>query len=595
MRYFIGLLFLLCVTVVKASAPAPELQVSVSVSKKIVNVQETFTLTITLRGQGVERLRMPELFPPSFTVIDKSDKPSLSQDALGRPVSGRIIRYQLQPTQGGKFRIGTFTVTYFGEQRTISGEVVDVIGPRAKPEPERASSALSESERVDVRLTAEADQTRVYVGERITLSIRVTHNAYIVDEIKPIELPQFANFWNKEITLTRHVYPRKEITIQGRPYVTQMIPRFYLFPTTAGKLIIPPLTYTMQAFSAVMSSARPPVPRVINIKTQPINIEVMPLPDEGKPAEFRGAVGRANMKVFLKDQVTRVGVPTQLIVEIETEGNIDSITPPLLPQMSGIKTYDLNRVNLNEEKNASNDGDVDKIKKQLATARWQAEVVPTTAGKHSIPPIKFAYFDPDTRKYQLLESEALALEAAAANNLTDGERGTSKRPIAGIVSRPAVRNTLLVLLAAAGVVTAAFRLKRARRVVKKELPKAAPPVNPVVAEVNKIVNSSYGKLHRGEERAYAQDMLRAVRMIFEHGFAVAASDLTGEKIGQLLDERGIDHQLTREAIDLYQECERISFSPITDIKSAPAGNFARFQQARAVIDRLLKLLPPNAP
>src|SRR5437764_13381274 len=81
---------------------AQDLLTSVSVNKKRMTEEETVSLTITLKGIGVERIHLPELFPPSFVVVDKSDKPSLSQDAFGHPISGRVLRYQLQPTASGR-------------------------------------------------------------------------------------------------------------------------------------------------------------------------------------------------------------------------------------------------------------------------------------------------------------------------------------------------------------------------------------------------------------------------------------------------------------------------------------------------------------
>ena len=96
-------------------------QVSVSISKKQISLSDTVNLTIVFKGVGVERIPLPALFPSSFAIISQSDKPSLSQDANGRPISSRVIRYELQPTVAGKFRIATFAVTANGEIYSSSG------------------------------------------------------------------------------------------------------------------------------------------------------------------------------------------------------------------------------------------------------------------------------------------------------------------------------------------------------------------------------------------------------------------------------------------------------------------------------------------
>jgi hypothetical protein len=128
LSYLFEIFVFFAVFVCSTSIASADLQATISVSKRRMTRDETVTLTITLKGPGVERLRMPDPFPPSFTLIDKSDKPSLSQDAYGRPVSGRILRYNLRPTASGRFRVGEFSINHGGTTQKIAGEMVEVTG-----------------------------------------------------------------------------------------------------------------------------------------------------------------------------------------------------------------------------------------------------------------------------------------------------------------------------------------------------------------------------------------------------------------------------------------------------------------------------------
>src|ERR1051326_4974848 len=116
--------FISCLTIFLFIQPthAADLQVSVTVSKRRITLQENVTLTVTLKGNGIERMHLPDMFPGSFNVIEKVDKPSLGQDAFGRPLSGRVLRFQLQPSEPGRFRLGAFSINYFGELRKFEGE-----------------------------------------------------------------------------------------------------------------------------------------------------------------------------------------------------------------------------------------------------------------------------------------------------------------------------------------------------------------------------------------------------------------------------------------------------------------------------------------
>jgi hypothetical protein len=426
-----------------------------------------------------------------------------------------------------------------------------------------------------VRLSAEVDRARVYVGEKIVLSIRITHNSSEVDDIKLVDLPQFANFWNKEILLTRHVNPARELRINGRSYVTQLIPRFVLYPATSGKLTVSPLTYSMLAHG--LAGRISTQTKSIFLKTSPITVDVIPLPDAGRPAEFRGAVGQYKLRAELKDRVTRVGTPARLHIEIEADGNLDALTPPSLPPLSGAKAYDLNRVTIKGSEEQT-----------PPVARWEADIVPTEAGQLTIPPISFAYFDPSSRSYQVIKSEPLELEVAAA----EIKPPVSPEPSFGerlslLFASSRTRYSLLAFLLVVGLGLVFILVRRQK--TQEIIAPAEPEPNPAIQEIRKLVNSSYGKLHRGDERAYASDLLRAIRLIFESGFGVSASELTVEKIGELLRGRGADEPLCCDAVNLYQECERICFTPD---KAEPGReqSFARFNEARGIIFNLIEFV-----
>ena len=62
----------------------------------------------------------------------------------------------------------------------------------------------------------------------------------------------------------------------------------------------------------------------------PITVKVKPLPEQGKPKEFNGAVGAYNMDVSIKTQHVKTGDPITLSMSVYGEGNIQTINEPLL-------------------------------------------------------------------------------------------------------------------------------------------------------------------------------------------------------------------------------------------------------------------------
>ncbi|MEW6730227.1 MAG: BatD family protein [Acidobacteriota bacterium] len=584
----LGMLLIFIALPISILAQDSGIQVSVNVNKKRLTLQDTITLTIILKGAHVEHINLQDdsggIFPRSFILLNKSEKISLIQDAFGRPIRARTLQYQLQPTAAGRFTLGALVGSRAGQPYNSPGERVEVVGSsgqttRIHDNPPESILPTS-TKTLDLRLSVEVDHSRVYVGERITFSTRITHNSANVEEIKLLDAPPFTNFWNKEITLTPHIYPGREITINGRPYVTQLITRFVLYPTTSGKLTIPPLTYSMVAYA---HGPTPAPNRYFVLKTAPLTINVQPLPEKDQPAEFRGAVGSFKMKVSLKDRSTRVGIPTRLIIEVEADTNLDALTPPVLPETASVRIYDLNRVSLKNEN------------EQAATVvRWEADVVATMAGDLMIPALTFAYFNPASQSYQVLKSEPIPLEVAAAPTVATPTVAPRNSLLTRLVNTPALRYSLLALLLAAGIGLARILQRRPTTVPvnSSELPEIKP--SPLAQEVRRLVNSSYSKLSLGDERAYAADILRALRMIFEAGFAVPPSELTLERIRELLGQRGINETLSQDIIELYREHERICFSPTTESSSVETAR-THYQQTRSLVLKLLESIEESLP
>ena len=655
-------------------------QVSVSISKKQISLSDTFNLTIVFKGVGVERIPLPALFPSSFAIISQSDKPSLSQDASGRAISSRVIRYELQPTVAGKFRIATFAVTANGEIYSSAGEVLEVKGGTktspTPPTPPTSSTKPEKSEKfpenlpspipnipIDVKLVTELNQKQAYVGQSVILSVRLLSTTS-VDQIKPAEIPAFVNFLNKEIPLSKQSADYKEVLINNRPYASQIIHQFNLFPTTSGKLTIPSLTYSMIAGNTSQKS------KSLTVKTSPISFPVIALPTNNQPAEFSGLVGKSKLNVSLKDSETAVGVPTKLLIEVENEGNLELISPPPNPTTEpDLKLYSAKPVTLTEvEKKFSN------------KAKWEVEVIASKEGKFTIPAFSFAYFDPELKKYEVVESKPLSLQVApAANVAVKTLQPTTVRKSSPFSFSPILRYSLILLLLAAGIILA-IKFKslagntlvtaspttinnkiedlpsievqkqpspisptiktpefaptpkvtpiispKVEEKIEKPLPivtktepiksvvtKTEPiipitttpttPTTPTVvnkpkpetkdlkAEISRAVNVAYGKLHRGDERTYAKEILKALRLAFELKSGKTVSELNVEKIQEILEQKKVNKDLTTSIVTLYQECELLCFSP-TETNHIPDSekDFERFTKVRNLIEKFISV------
>ncbi|QDS96513.1 Tetratricopeptide repeat protein [Roseimaritima multifibrata] len=141
--------------------------------------------------------------------------------------------------------------------------------------------------------------------------------------------------------------------------------------------------------------------------------EVLPIPTEGRPADYRGAVGRYEIVSHATPTTVDAGDPITLNIGILGTGPMELVqAPPLyeLPELTAdFKVAD-----------ESLAGFVQDDTKVFSTT-----IRPRREGIQEIPPIRFSFFDPDTESFQTVmsdpisitvnKSEMLALDAIVGN------------------------------------------------------------------------------------------------------------------------------------------------------------------------------------
>jgi len=127
----------------------------------------------------------------------------------------------------------------------------------------------------------------------------------------------------------------------------------------------------------------------IQVTSNPIAMEVVPLPAEGRPANFSGAVGN-NLQFKVKTGSTAVntGDPVDLSLEISGRGALDQTTVPDSDQWDGFKLYP-----------AKSDIKFLGTRHLYAFKNFERIIVPLRSSITEVPKIEFVYFDIGTKKY----------------------------------------------------------------------------------------------------------------------------------------------------------------------------------------------------
>ena len=136
--------------------------------------------------------------------------------------------------------------------------------------------------------------------------------------------------------------------------------------------------------------------REIEIKSEPVTLEVEPLPT-GAPPGFSGAIGNFTMATDAKPKSVQVGDPITVTSAITGRGNFDRVGAPVIEDEGGWHKYP-------PSSKFAKDDEVG-----ISGTKTFETVLSPNEKKQSLPVMAFAYFDPVKEQYVTLRSDPIAI------------------------------------------------------------------------------------------------------------------------------------------------------------------------------------------
>ena len=429
---------LLCATLLCAGAQDP-VRVSAGLSAGRINVGGTTTLQVTVetRGAAPDEIRLPSL-SRDLEILGTSDYTQTQITVPGGRT--RVTRREIViiARSSGIYRIPPVIVRVAG--MTYRTDPLDLI-VRTGGAPGTVERSGSSSSSLEVALSADT----VYVGEQVLLRAEATFAEEMrTRQSRPatFDPPAPTGFWIQDLPDPISVTLR---TREGRTVETQTYRRAY-FPLAPGSYRFPPARLHYEVRRGFLYA-----PETRELVSDSAPIIVLPLPAEGRPDSYTGAVGTLSMQVSVSPERVRAGDPVVLTVDLAGTGNVKAMPQPRLPEMPNVEMFPPN-----QESQVQVDQD-----RVGGTKRFRWMLVPEKPGDLVIPPIEYGVFDPELRAYVVLRSDSLrvAVDPAVVAAPTD----TALRPLRTIpgtaplrwVRTPAFAAVqlvpLLLLIAALGV------------------------------------------------------------------------------------------------------------------------------------------------
>jgi hypothetical protein len=393
------------------AAHAEDVAVRASVEPGTVPVGGQAVLTVVVEGK-FRRGGSPELPPlADFDVFESGTSQNFSL-VNGQAQSSLTFHYVLSPRKEGSFRIEPIRYTVGDKVYTADPLTLEVVagGAGIAPGPapgaqDPAQEGATPSSDESIFVAASVDRDTVFVNQQVTWSL----GYYTDGRIDLLRSPNYSppdaeGFWVEELPGQNKYYR----TLHGRQYLVSEIKRGY-FPTAPGTyrigearvdIVIDNLN-RRGVFDDFFSRGRGGFGEPRTLRTDPVDVVVLPLPSAGKPTGFNGAVASDLVVSIVADkQVVQVGEPINVSIEIVGVGNMRTIAPPKLADLPQFKTY---------ESGSSNDS----FKKDYVVSgrrKFDFVVVPQVEGSFKLPSIRVPYFDPDLRLYQVAQSAEIPVD-----------------------------------------------------------------------------------------------------------------------------------------------------------------------------------------
>ncbi len=149
----------------------------------------------------------------------------------------------------------------------------------------------------------------------------------------------------------------------------------------------------------------------IYTESQPLELDVKPLPTEGRPDLFNGMVGDFEIAVAAEPTDVRVGEPITLTITITATDFMENIFFEALRY----QPYLVNRFEIPSDRSLPQLSGNSKIYTQT--------IRPLSTSNNEIPPIQLAYFSPTQNAYVVAESPAIPIRVSAAEEIGVFGRG----------------------------------------------------------------------------------------------------------------------------------------------------------------------------
>ena len=564
-----------------------QVQFEAKVSKQTLGLNERLRIDFTMNDDG------DNFTPPNFEGFKIIAGPSqqVSQSWVnGKSSFNKTYSYFLLPTQRGNLVIRQASIDIRGQIYKTSPVKITVTAAVEQPRDPNDSQVSADD---SLHLVAEISNTNPYINEPITVVYKIYFSYNIgITNWRELDKPKYNDFWSQNIDIKQLV--AEEGKYKGEKYRFVTLRKTVLYPQKSGKLVIEPLSLDVDV--QLPSNRRNIFGQVLlvedhkRVSAGAKTISVKALPESGKPADFSGAVGRFVFKVTPSKTNLKSGESLDLDVSVSGTGNLKLFTLPKPIVPTALEMYDPVH---NEQVSTPLSGMTGKISDKYA-------IIPQYKGKYPIKPMVFTYFDLGSRSYKTITSPEIMVNVLegpnAADNAVAAAPGDSKKAILSSAQFKFIKlkteltsmkhkdfygSTLFYILSVLPFlcIPVIVLFKKKKEAIDGDV------AGNKIKLSNKLAKKYLSEAQKeiGNKEPFYIALEKAMHNFLKAKINIETSEMSKEKISEILLERKANPDAITSFINLTENCEFARYAP-----SSSTAIQQDYDKAVAIISELEK-------
>jgi hypothetical protein len=549
-----------------------QVEFEAKVSKTSLGLNEKLRIDFTMNADG-DNFNPPNFEQSGFKIVGGPSQ-SISQSWVnGKSSFNKSYTYVLMPLQKGVYTIKQASIEINGQVYKTSPLKITVTNAVDLPKNPNEMPAISADD--NLYLVADISNTNPYINEPITVVYKLYFSYNIgISNWREISKPKYNDFWSQNIDIKQ--LKAEEGMFKGERYRYVVLRKVVLYPQKSGKLEIEPLSLDIDC--QVPTNKRNFWGQVLmtddskRVSAGSKVISVKSLPETGKPVNFDGAVGKFDFKVTPSKTTLKSGESLDLTLKVAGTGNLKLFTLPKPIVPSALEMYEPEHTeNVTTPLSGMTGSITDKY-----------TIVPQFKGNYIIKPITFSYFDLGTKSYKTISSDEITI------NVLDGPTNASNNnAIAGNTTNKNVIEKSKVF----SYIKQKTQLKSMERddfigsgmfytllalpflampllvmIKKRKDEKDGDVIGNRIRKSNALAKKylSEAKKHLNNKEPFYIALEKAMHNFLKAKLSIETSDMSKEKISEILLSKNAQPETISEFIKLTESCEFARYAPSTE-------------------------------